>query len=151
MTAVQMPTAAKLVAALAFAGVGYATAQVFLPEVPKGMHAPWIREMSALLGLVVGWIVMGRSVGAGMYLAAMRGIYTSLLLLFWALVEFSGREMVLRALDKRYDRVMEAVTGTLDIAYWFFQLSLFPAFWLTLLGGGLLAGMVTEFANRHWR
>ncbi|MCB1367137.1 MAG: TrgA family protein [Rhodobacteraceae bacterium] len=151
MSTAQMPTAAKLVAAFAFAGVGYATAQAFQPAVPEGMHAPWLREMSAIIGLIVGWFVMGRSVGGGMYLAAMRGIYTATLLLFWALVVFSGREMVLRSLDRRFDTVMEAVTGTIGIAYWFVQLSLFPAFWLTLLGGGILAGMVAEFANRHWR
>ncbi len=50
-----MPTAAKLVAAILTAVLGYYVADVIVPHLPEQDRDNYMRETSAFVGLLVGW------------------------------------------------------------------------------------------------
>lgn len=148
-----MPTAAKAVAALAFALVAYFAAQgVKAPGVmPEGTQFGWFSEITAGIGFLCGWIVMGGLVGKGYGEAAASGLRVSVTIVFWALLGFAIYDMVQQSMKMRYHGPMEAVLdvfnimlvngkrlGTLEILG-------------TLAVGGVLGGVVAEWAGRRWK
>lgn len=146
-----MPTAAKLFAALAFAAVGWMAAEAYRPLMPD--HTPWGRfvPISVALGLICGWRVMGPRAGRGWASAMGIGLSTSAVLLTVALFVLSFHTMILRALDRRYDGVLEALVGVfaimLDYAARMVDLQLLAV----LVLGGVAGGLASEAAGRLWR
>lgn len=148
-----MPTAAKLVAALAFALVGYFAAQaVKLPGVlPEGTQFGWFSEITAGIGFLCGWIVMGGLVGKGYPEAVASGLRISVTIVFWALLGFSIYEMVLLSMKMRYDGPMEAVLAVFDLMLDYGKRLFTLPIIGTLAVGGVLGGIAAEYAGRHWR
>jgi len=145
-----MPTAAKLVAAVMFAAVGFLAAQAFVPSLPEGTQIGFLREICAVLGLIIGWLVMGRLVGKGYVEAVGFGIRTSVTVLFWAVLGFSIYEMILRSTKMMYDGPMEALLGVFDLVIYYGKMMGSPEFIATLLIGGVLGGIAAEWAGRRW-
>ena len=84
-----MPTAAKAAGAATFAVVGWLVANAYVPGMPDAGAAGALREYSALVGVFVGWTVMGNSVG-GSYLDSIGyGWKTVIVLIFFAMLVFS--------------------------------------------------------------
>ncbi len=146
-----MPTAGKLVAALLFAAVGYGAAIAFIPELPEGTQVKIFPEINAVIGMLVGWWVMGSQVGNPLLAAARRGLGTSVYLLFWADFVFSMRDMVINSTKFVYPTPTKAVLGFFDNMVAFFLMSLTPAVLTILVVGGLSAGIAAELAHRKWR
>ncbi len=144
-------TSGRLVAGICFALTGYLAAVTLSPTLPASFRVVWFPEASALLGALVGWVVMGRHVGHGLRAAMRQGVGTAVWLFFWALLSFSIYEMLLRALEKRYRQPMEAVGGALEISLYFFKIAMSVEVLGTLLIGGLISGALAEIANRIWR
>jgi hypothetical protein len=146
-----MPTGGKLVAALCFAVVGWIAADLYEPAIDEALRGEWFRTAAAVIGLFAGWFILGPKQAAGLGGAIGHGIATAVWFTFWAAFWFSGYEMILRALDKRYKTPTQAVTGMLDIAYYYLGLAVTPQVIGGLVIGGAVAGILTGFANRHWR
>lgn len=146
-----MPTAARLVGAILFAGIGYACALLYYPALPEGTQATYFAPFCMGLGLIAGWRIMGDLVGGTLWVSSMQGARTALTMFFWALVLFSIREMIIRSTRFHFGDVVEALVSTVGIMWEFTLLSLVPQFWVTLLIGGGLAGLIVELANRRWR
>ena len=75
-----MPTAAKLVAEISFAIVGWLAANAHVPTQGENADVGAFRELTALLGLIIGWMVMGGLVGKGYREAIGSGLRTSVTL-----------------------------------------------------------------------
>lgn len=149
--ATPMPTGAKAMAAISFAVVGWLLANVYVPAMPEVQSVGYFRELTAGLGAVIGWKVMGNSVGRGYVGAVGAGWKTVIVLVFFALLLFGIYEMLMQSVRMRYDGPFEAIvdvfkrmmnrappllsTGVLAVA---------------LVGGGI-AGVLSENANRRWR
>jgi hypothetical protein len=146
-----MPTAAKAMAAVSFAVVGWLTANAYVPNMPVPTSVGFFRELMAALGLIVGWQVMGNSVGKGYIGAIGSGWKTMIVLVFFALLLFGIYEMLQLSVKMRYDGPMEAV---IDVFHRMLERS-GPLLSAGVLGvmavGGGLAGMLTENASRRWR
>lgn len=147
----QGPTAAKLVAAILFAFIGMAAAVLYEPYLPESRREPLFAEATALIGAFVGWWVMGRLVGGSYRQAGRSGVVTSFWLLFWALLVFSLRAMVLKSWDKRYREPAEALSDVVFIGYGYLKLALNLPVLGVLALGGLACGMIVEFIARRWR
>lgn len=146
-----MPTAAKLVSALLFGVIGYLAARAVIPAMPEGHSVGRLVPLSAGLGVVTGWLVMGGLVGRGLVAAAGQGLRTSVTLLFWVLVATAIVEMLRRALRKTYDDPMEAVVSVLELMLGNLLLAATPAVLGTLVLGGCVAGVLAELAHRRWK
>ena len=146
-----MPTAAKLFAAIAFAVVAYLAAELFKPAMPEGTQFGFFSIICAVIGLLNGWLVMGALVGRGMTAAMGFGVRTSVTIAVWALLGFSIYEMILRSMKMRYDGPMEAILAVFDLMLERGQLMLTPEVLGTLFVGGILGGLLAEWAGRQWR
>lgn len=146
-----MPTVAKLVAALAFALVGWLAANAYVPLMPEGSAVGFLREIVAALGWVLGWFTLGPVMGKGYVDALSLGLRTSALLVFWALVGFSIYAMILRSTRMLYGDAGEAL---LDVPIQMMQYGKLmgdAAFIGILIVGGILGGWAAEFAAKRWK
>jgi hypothetical protein len=146
-----MPTGAKAMAALCFAIVGWITANTYVPNMPEATRVGYMREMTAVLGAIIGWRVMGNSVGKGYLRAVGAGWKTMIVLVFFALLLFGLYEMLNLSMKMRYEGPIEAI---LDVFQRMLErsppLASLPVLTVMLVGGAV-AGMLTENASRRWR
>jgi hypothetical protein len=147
-----MPTAAKLFSAIVFAGVAWLAAQLYAQALPDGRPAGLLREISALVGVVCGWFIMGRFArrGRGRVESMGTGVRTSLSIVVSLVLLFAVREMLQRSVKGRYDSPMDAVLGIFEQALILggsvFQLEVLAV----LLLGGLFGGAVAHWAAENW-
>lgn len=146
-----MPTAAKLVAAVAFALLGFFAAELIKPLLPEGTQFGYFSLIAAGIGVLCGWFVMGGLVGAGYYSASGFGVRTSATLVFWSVVLLSIIEMVKLSIKLRYEGPMDAIQGAFEIALGYLRLMVDPGVIGVLLIGGALAGMFAEWSSKRWR
>lgn len=145
-----MPTAAKLIAAVVFAIVALIAAITFVPHMPEGSQIGLFRELTAVIGFIVGWFVMGDLVGKGYGEAAGSGLRTSVTVVFFTLLGFSIYLMVKKSYKMVYDGPMDAVLGVFQLMMEYGQMMLVPDVLGVLAVGGVLGGVVTEWAGRRW-
>ena len=146
-----MPTGAKLVAAICFAAVGWILANYYAMNMPDASAAGPIREGAAVLGAIVGWMVMGPSVGKGYVEAAGSGVKTAVVLTVVALFALSLREMLDNSVKMRYDGALDAFLDVFHTMAERSQALLSLGVFGTLLIGGIIGGLLTENAGRRWR
>jgi hypothetical protein len=151
MAGTPMPTGAKAMAAACFAVVGWITAHVYVQNMDVATSVGRLREITALLGAIIGWRVMGNSVGKGYLRAIGSGWKTMVVLVIATLLAFALLEMLELSVRMRYDGPLEAILDVfqrmLDRS---FPLATVPVLAVMLIGGGI-AGMLAENANRRWR
>jgi hypothetical protein len=145
-----MPTAAKLVASVLFAALSFFVADLYRQGITDGTLTTYLIPGCAVIGLISGWRVMGRLAGKGMGDAVGSGIRTALTIVFFSLLLFSIYEMVVTSTKGLYDGPMEAVLAIFDIMLKYGRGLITPEILGTILIGGGLAGMATEWADRRW-
>jgi uncharacterized membrane protein len=145
-----MPTAAKLVAAALFAVLGAAAVRIYGPLLPEATPLGGLVPSVVVIGLLCGWLLMGRSTGVSYGAAMGNGISTGMAVGFWMLVLWSGVEMIERSTKMRYDGPLEAVLGGLGLMVEYATLMLNAPFLAVVLIGSGFTGFVTEAAARRW-
>lgn len=146
-----MPTAAKLFAALAFAGLGYLGGLLFLDQLPEGTPAGFFGPGAALIGLICGWLISGALAGRGYVASMTTGVRTVATTVFWGLLAYSIYVMVIRALRMLYHGPMEAILGVFALMLDHAKLLATPEIVAILVVGGLIGGSVAEWAGRRWK
>jgi hypothetical protein len=149
--ATPMPTGAKLMAAVSFAVVGWIIANAYIPNMPEAQAMGLFREGVAFLGAIIGWRVMGPSVGRGYVEAAGSGIKTVVVLVFFALLLFSIYEMLMNSVKMVYDGPMEAALDVLMTMVRRSEALISLSVLASMLIGGMIAGLLSENAGRRWR
>lgn len=149
--ATPMPTGAKLMAALCFAVVGWIMANYYVMNVPETGAAGPVREAAALIGAIVGWRVMGPTVGRGYVEAAGSGIKTAFVLAVAALFLLALREMLDNSVKMRYPGALEAILDVFHTMAKRSQGLLSMSVFATLLVGGVIGGLLSENAGRRWK
>lgn len=149
--ATSMPTAAKAAGAFFFAIVGWMVANAYIPGMTDATGAGNMREYNALVGAIVGWAVMGNSVGHKYIDAIGYGWKTAIVLVVVSLFTFGLYEMLKQSTRMVYDDPLEAIA---DIFYQMFKrsktamtLDVFTAMFV----GGAAGGFFTEYVSRRWR
>ena len=110
-----MPTAAKLIAAIFFAFLGWFCGDLVVPLLPEGTNPGWLNEVLAVLGALIGSRISGRRAGDGLRPSLGYGLTSSALILFWGAFVFAGYEMYQLSLDRRYDGPIEALQSMVGI------------------------------------
>lgn len=147
-----MPTAAKLFAAIAFALVAAVAAQLYVLALPAGRAGGSLREVSALVGLICGWTIMGAAAHrARSRVDAMgTGIRTSFTIVIVVVVIFACVEMLDRAIKGRYKTPLDAVLGVFEQALVLAPPLARPDILGVLLLGGLVGGAIAHWAGQRW-
>lgn len=147
----QMPTGAKLMAAVSFAVVGFVMANYYAMNMPDASAVGPIRESAAVVGALIGWTVMGPTVGKGYVEAAGSGIKTAVVLAVAALFLLALREMLDNSVKMRYDTALDAILDVFQTMAHRSRALLSLGVFGTILLGGIIAGMLTENASRRWK
>ncbi|UWR69886.1 TrgA family protein [Phaeobacter inhibens] len=146
-----MPTAARLIAALSMALVAIAVSFLIMPLMPEGTAFGYFVPFNAALGVLIGWVWVGRHVGRGVVNAINNGLTGAALLVLWGLFFQGAWEMFRLAMRNRYDGPFEALSAIFVIGLDFFFVMAVPHVLLALVIGGISCGLVTENAARRWR
>ncbi|MEM9320252.1 MAG: TrgA family protein [Pseudomonadota bacterium] len=147
-----MLTAARLVAAILFAITGYVAGGYITDTFPDGMRHDWFEPSIAALGVWQGWTVMGKNVGRGFTAAIGNGIRTSVGMIFFGLIYYAMRQMLIRSSDLWYNDFGVAVVDALNLFIEYgLDLANIPMALAALLVGGVVGGILTEIASRLWR
>lgn len=146
-----MPTAARLMAAFCLAVVGYVTSVMVMPLMPDSTDFGYFIPVNILLGLCVGWVVMGRRAGRGTTAAINNGLTGVFVLLLWGIGVQAINEMVRLAMRNRYDGPFEAIVATFQIGAEFAVIIATVPIGVMLVIAAVVSGLMTEFANSRWR
>ena len=146
-----MPTAAKLVAGLCLAVLAFATSELIKTILPASTDFGIFSILNAGIGFVCGWLIIGGRAGRGMSAAISNGFTGTVALVFWGLFIQAINEMTGLAMRHRYDGPIEAFAGTFEILVDFGQQIIEPRVILLLLVGGVVTGILAEFAAGRWR
>lgn len=146
-----MPTAAKLVAAICLAALGYAVSEIIKTMMPASTDFGAFSIVNAVIGFLCGWLVVGTRAGRGQSAAISNGFTGTIALVFWGLFIQASNEMVARAFARKYHTMIEAIVAVFEIGIDFGQKMMDVKIVLLLLAGGIVTGIVTEFAARRWR
>lgn len=147
-----MPTAARLCAALSLAVLAFIVSGQVMPLMPEGRAVgPWFTPVNMGVALVVGWVVLGSRSGRGTTSAVNNGLTGMAVMMFWELFVHSTDEMVRLAMRNRYDGPLEAILAIFHLGFDYSVMIFDSKVIMTLLIGGVVAGLVTEYASRTWR
>ncbi|KIN64976.1 Tellurite resistance protein [Sulfitobacter noctilucicola] len=146
-----MPTAARLMAAICLAVVGYVVSIMVMPLMPESTDFGYFVPVNVVLGLCVGWIVMGRRAGRGITQAINNGLTGVFVLMLWGVAIQAINEMVRLAMRNRYDGPFEAIVATFNIGAEFAVLIATVPIGIVLLISALVSGLLTEYAGKKWR
>lgn len=146
-----MPNAARLVAALSLALIAFIVSGLVMPLMPEGLDFGYFTWVNVGLGILCGWVIMGKRAGRGTTSAINNGITGVLSLLFWGLFVQGAYEMFRQAMRNRFDGPFEALGAIFKIGFDYGLTIMVPSIIWTLLVGGVLAGLATEYAWRQWR
>lgn len=149
--ATSMPTAAKAAGAVFFAIVGWMIANAYIPGMVDPSGAGSMREYNAAVGAIVGWAVMGNSVGHKYIDAVGYGWKTVIVLAMVSLFTFGLSEMLHQSTRMTYDDPIEAITDIFLRMYKRGQEGMTFRVLVTMILGGGVAGFWTEFVSRRWR
>ena len=146
-----MPTAARLTASVCLAVLAYVLSELVKPLMPESTAFGMFVPLNIVLGLVVGWVVMGPRVGRGRTWAINNGLTGAVALMFWGIFIQACNEMVRLAMRGRYDGPLEAIVAVFTIAAEYAVIAATLPIAGVMVVGGILAGLLTEFAGRRWR
>ncbi|WP_187430776.1 hypothetical protein ROLI_020220 [Roseobacter fucihabitans] len=146
-----MPTAARLVAAICICLVAFIVSHLIMPLMPESTAFGMFAYVNAGIGLCVGWSVMGKRAGGGSSAALNNGFSGILMLVLWGLFLHSCYQMFGRAMANWYDGAFDALLAVFKFMAEFALVMADPLVIISLITGGILSGLATEYAWRRWR
>ena len=147
-----MPTASKLVCAVLYAALAWVVSGMVMEAIEaetQRQNFGSFQFVNAVIGILVGWVVIGKRLGTD-YVTAMGIGFTGMMaLVFWSLFAHSFSEMLRLSLARRFDGPIEAIMSifTLGIEYGGY-LANAPTLGVLLIGG-MAAGVIAEFVDRR--
>jgi hypothetical protein len=145
-----MPTASKLVGAVLFAALAYYVSEQVKLGLPEGMAANLLSPINALIGLIMGWRLVGGRAGEGFVPATGYGLTTVFATTFWGLLIWSAYEMIRRAWRGRYDDPFEALFAMADLGLSYSTLIVTPPVVGSAVIGSFVLAMIVEFVSHRW-
>lgn len=146
-----MPTAARLVAALCLAIVGYILSRMVMPLMPEGTAFGNFVPFNMFLGVVVGWLMMGPRAGRGFVASINNGVAGVFVLVLWGVFLQACNEMVRLAMRNRYDGAFEALAAVFQISVDYALIMATVPIGITMVVCALIIGPVVDFAASRWR
>jgi hypothetical protein len=146
-----MPTAAKLVAALALALTGAVAAIVFIqmnPELPVGIR---FVGTNALVGFFAGWYSLGKNPGNGIFDGAMSGIRSLIFLLIGSGMVFAFYHVSRNLQQFRSKDVTSMPLAWIEKSFEYVVLALSKELAIALVIGGVASGIASYVASRRWQ
>ncbi len=145
-----MPTAARLMAAICLALLGFVLSEMIMPLMPERSSFGYFVPTNMALGALAGWVVMGPRAGGGFVMGLSNGLTGTFILLLWGLATQSTLTMLKLSMQRRYDGLGEAVLAVLSIGAEYFLIMATIPIAIVVLVGGAISGFVTNYAEQKW-
>lgn len=151
-----MLTMPKLIAAVIVALIAWiVTGQVKVEmlEVHGSYNFGWFVPLAVLMGFLSGWVVLGSRANGrlGFGIATSVGITAVAVAVFWVVLLVTGNEMLRLAVARRYGGPVEALQAMVPIGADYGQYLLRAHIIVTLLVGGMAAGLIADWSARRWK
>lgn len=146
-----MPTAAKLAAAILFGALAWYISELVKPLFPEGTDLGRFSEYNALVGVFAGWRVAGPQARTTWPNAVSYGLTAALTMLVLTVLIHSFNGMLTRSLRRIYQGPMEALIDVVRISTGHLQMISTPEIMGTLLVGGVIGGLLTEWVGRNFK
>lgn len=130
--------------------IAFFSAEIYKTGYSGPMQWGYFSLISAAIGFLSGWNISGKYAGAGMRAAMGNGLRTSFVIVFYCLILFAVIAMLKRSLMNLYEGIMDALMGIFDYIMQFGAELLRPEPLITLIVGGMLAGILVERTARKW-
>lgn len=144
-----MPTASRLLAALALAALAWLVSDLIKPLFDEDKDFGNFNLINLVLGLLIGWQFIGSRAGRGLSAAINNGFTGGVVLLFWGLLSHSSVKMIELSMRKRYDGWFEAVAAVFKIMAENAVLIATPAILGTLVMGSIASGVLAELVSER--
>jgi hypothetical protein len=145
-----MPTASRLVGAILFGFLAWFASDLVRPLLPDGTQDQLFSPLNAVVGLVMGWTIMGARAGQSMRTSLGYGLTTAAVIVFWCLLIWSGYLMVEASMKLRYNGPGHALQSMGLMMINHARMMATPTILGSLVVGGLFFGWLTEqVARRH--
>ena len=146
-----MPTTGRLAGAVFFGLLAGLLAWLLVPSFDDpGPPRLWF-PLCGVVGILTGWTFVGPRTGQGTGPAIGTGLTGAVAVAFWVLFFMAGAEMIRLSLRGRYDGPMDAVTDIFAIMADDAQSLYAPFIVGVLLGGGIVAGLLTDAFGKRYR
>lgn len=145
-----MPTGGKLIAAIAFAALAYFVSDLIKPLLPEGTNVSRLSEINAIVGLLMGWKVMGKGAGRTYRQSFGYGLTTLAVTVFWSLLIWSGYEMLKRSIRLYYDGPVEALQEMAELYVDYARMAAVSEVLVPAIVGAVFVSWLTEFFARRW-
>lgn len=145
-----MPTGARLTAAISLAILAFVLSGQVMPLMPEGTDFGYFTPINMVLGVLTGWIYMGKRVGGGVVPAINNGLTGVAVMVLWALFIQGAWEMFRLAMRHRYGGPFEALKAIFDLSLEYFFVIAVPSVLIPMAVGGCLVGLLAESAHRRW-
>jgi len=130
--------------------VAFLVSSMIIENGEEGKSYGYFSVVNMVLGVVCGWIIMGKRAGRGWTAGINNGLTGVASLVFWGLFVQGAYEMVQQAMRNRFGGPFEAVLAIFELGVEFAKQLWAPEILLTLIIGAVVAGLLTEFAARRW-
>lgn len=145
-----MPTGGKLIGAIVFALLAYFISDLIKPLLPEGTATGLFSPVNAIIGLVMGWRIMGRAAGDSYRQAFGYGFTTIAAIVFWCLLTWSGYEMIKRSMRLYYDGPIEALQDMASLALEYARLIAVQEVLVPAVVGTIFCAWLSNFFGRRW-
>lgn len=146
-----MPTAAKAIAALCLAALGFLASELVKTLLPEIKNWGSFSLVNAGIGGLVGWIVVGNRAGRGTKDAIANGLTGVVAMIFWALFLHASYEMFQLSMKRRFDGPVEAFAAIFEITIEYGTILINPMMIAVFVIGALVTGYLSEAAARNWK
>ncbi len=145
-----MPTGAKLIGALTFAALAYFLSDLIKPLLPEGTPTGRLSEVNAIVGMLMGWQVMGKGAGVTYRQSMGYGFTTMAAIVFWCLLVWSGHEMLKRSVKLYYDGPTEALQEMAQLYVDYAKTAAVQEVMIPAVVGVIFVSWLTEYFARRW-
>lgn len=145
------PTASKLVASIFMALTAFIVSELIKHTMPEGTQFGSFTGVNTCLGILMGWLVMGKRAGRGYVSAINNGLTGGVTLAIWGLFVQGCYSMVQLAMRHRYDSFFDAILGIFEEFIDLSQHIVHADILIALIGGSIFAGIMAEFVSSRGR
>lgn len=146
-----MPDGAKLTAAILLGAFGFILSDMIRGLMDEEINFGYFNYVNVLLGVFVGWTLVGRRAGRGITFAVNNGFAGIFALVVLGLFVQGSNEMLRLALRNRYDNAFEAVIEVVQLMLEYAWTMATVPIGIVMVLGGIIVGLCTEVAWHRWR
>ena len=146
-----MPTAARLIASVCLLVIAFLVSSMIIENGEEGKSYGYFTIVNMVLGVVCGWVIMGKRAGRGWTAGINNGLTGVASLVFWGLFVQGSYEMVQQAMRNRFGGPFEAVLAIFELGIGFASQLGAVEILITLAIGAVISGLLTEGAARRWK